>query len=196
MDPVVVHGGTSRLVCIRCTSTGPNVSPSVALWSSRRKTGHTYTPWLVSVSGQGGRVKEAPPLLLLLSGIIDLIRPLSDTDGTRGFFSFFCSIARVDGGSRGGRSTVVKVRAGWEGRGERGGQVEWSLFPRGMTRCEGLHRDRGYTPVRRCVGYVRVYIYTRRARATKRRRRRRRRDRGEFPRGFFCALRKFVWRVA
>lgn len=27
-----------------------------------------------------------------------------------------------------------------------------------MTRCEGLHRDRGYTPVRRCVGYVRVYI--------------------------------------
>lgn len=65
-----------------------------------------------------------------------------------------------------------------------------------MTRCEGLHRDRGYTPVRRCVGYVRVYIYTRRARATKRRRRRRRRDRGEFPRGFFCALRKFVWRVA
>lgn len=66
----------------------------------------------------GGRVKEAPPLLLLLlSGIIDLIRPLSDTDGTRGFFSFFCSIARVDGGSRGGRSTVVKVRAGGEGEG-------------------------------------------------------------------------------
>lgn len=114
-------------------------------------------------------MKEAPPLLLLLSGIIDLIRPLSDTDGTRGFFFFsffpffFCSIARVDGGSRGGRSTVVKVRAGRGG--ERGGQVEWSLFPRGMTRCEGLHRDRGYTPVRGCVcwmcvcRYIYIYIY-------------------------------------
>lgn len=145
MDPVVVHGGTSRLVCIRCTSTGPNVSPSVALWSSRRKTGHTYTPWLVSVSGQGGRVKEAPPLLLLLSGIIDLIRPLSDTDGTRGFFSFFCSIARVDGGSRGGRSTVVKVRAGGRERGEgRAGRVvfvpSWDDTLRGLA-----SRSRIYT---------------------------------------------------
>lgn len=141
--------------------------------------------------GKGGAPSPPPPPLWYYRSNSTAFRHGRDA----WFFFFF--LFDSEGGRGESRRAVYGCESarGRGGRGERGGQVEWSLFPRGMTRCEGLHRDRGYTPVRRCVGYVRVYIYTRRARATKRRRRRRR-DRGEFPRGFFCALRKFVWRVA
>lgn len=139
--------------------------------------------------GKGGAPSPPPPLWYYRSN------STAFRHGRDAWFFFFF-LFDSEGGRGESRRAVYGCESARGLGGERGGQVEWSLFPRGMTRCEGLHRDRGYTPVRRCVGYVRVYIYTRRARATKRRRRRRRRDRGEFPRGFFCALRKFVWRVA
>lgn len=151
MDPVVVHGGTSRLVCIRCTSsTGPNVSPSVALWSVASENGtHVYItePWLVSVSGwgeEGGRGGEGglslsslllpppPPRLWYYRSNSTAFR---DTDGTRGpfffFFSllspfssffFFCSIARVDGGES--RRRAVYGCESARGRGGEGGRGE------------------------------------------------------------------------
>lgn len=53
-------------------------------------------------------------------GIIDLIRPLLDTDGTQFF------VRDSEGNRRG--STLLKACGGV-------GRVEWSLFPRGMTRC-------------------------------------------------------------
>lgn len=106
--------------------------------------------------GKGGAPSPPPPLWYYRSN------STAFRHGRDAWFFFFF-LFDSEGGRGESRRAVYGCESarGRGGRGERGGQVEWSLFPRGMTRCEGLHRDRGYTPVRRCVGYVRVYIYIR-----------------------------------